>query len=501
MNIREAKEQIKQSIKAYFSKDEFGKFIIPAEKQRPLFLLGPPGIGKTAIMEQIASEMEIGLLSYSMTHHTRQSALGLPFIERKNFNGKEYSVSEYTMSEIIASIYDMMEDTGIKEGILFLDEINCVSETLSPVMLQFLQYKVFGRHKVPEGWIVVTAGNPPEYNDSVKEFDMVTWDRLKRIDIDSDFDVWKEYAYNVSVHPAIMTYLEIKKENFYKVESAVDGKHFVTARAWDDLSQMIYLYEKHEFTVDNKLISQYLQNNIISEDFSHYYDLFKKYSSDYGIDKIIDGDYSEELVERAKRAEFDERLSLIGLLLDGISSIIKENIEKENLISEYKNILLALKSKISSRDDDIHKIWDTMIEEKQMEREKKLHSNSLDRSKDRILSKLLILMNELSLELKDFRELEKGFDFLKSTYRNMQEDYQKDGSIIRNQLSNIFKFFEESFESGSEVLIFVSEISLNQFNARFISKFGCEEFFEHSKELLIFERKKEILSEIDALDI
>ena len=62
-----------------------------------------------------------------MTHHTRQSALGLPFISTKNYGGVEYSVSEYTMSEIIASVYDMMEETGKKEGILFLDEINCVS--------------------------------------------------------------------------------------------------------------------------------------------------------------------------------------------------------------------------------------------------------------------------------------------------------------------------------------------------------------------------------------
>ena len=107
--------------------------------------MGPPGIGKTAIMEQIASELGIGLLSYSMTHHTRQSALGLPLIKHTTYQGKEYDVSEYTMSEIIASVYDMMETSGIKNGILFLDEINCVSETLTPIMLQFLQYKVFGK--------------------------------------------------------------------------------------------------------------------------------------------------------------------------------------------------------------------------------------------------------------------------------------------------------------------------------------------------------------------
>ena len=194
MNIKEAKEQIKNAMTAYFTKDEFGNYAVPVEKQRPVFLMGPPGIGKTAIMEQIAQELDVCLVSYSMTHHTRQSALGLPFIEKKVFDGKEVQVSEYTMSEIIATVYETMEATGKKEGILFLDEINCVSETLAPSMLQFLQYKVFGRHRVPEGWIVVTAGNPPEYNRSVREFDIVTWDRLKRIDVEPDFDAWKEFG-------------------------------------------------------------------------------------------------------------------------------------------------------------------------------------------------------------------------------------------------------------------------------------------------------------------
>ena len=164
MNIGQAKEYIKNSISIYLKKDEYGDYRIPVVRQRPVFLLGAPGIGKTAIMEQIASEMGIALVSYSMTHHTRQSALGLPFIKQKVYGDVSVDVSEYTMSEIIASIYETMEESGVKEGILFLDEINCVSETLAPSMLQFLQYKVFGRHSVPEGWVIVTAGNPPEYN-------------------------------------------------------------------------------------------------------------------------------------------------------------------------------------------------------------------------------------------------------------------------------------------------------------------------------------------------
>ena len=175
----------------------------------------------------------IGLVAYTITHHTRQSAIGLPYIVHKNFGGKDYAMTEYTMSEIIASVYEKMEATGLKEGILFIDEINCVSETLAPTMLlQFLQGKTFGNHRVPKGWIIVAAGNPPQYNKSVKDFDIVTLDRVKRVDVCEDYEAWKSYGYSHHIHGAVMTYLEIKKENFYAIETTVDGRRFVTARGW-----------------------------------------------------------------------------------------------------------------------------------------------------------------------------------------------------------------------------------------------------------------------------
>ena len=89
MNIKRAKEEIKDSIEAYLVKDEYGEYVIPTMRQRPVLLLGAPGIGKTQIMEQIAKECKIGLVSYTITHHTRQSAIGLPFISEKQFGGKK----------------------------------------------------------------------------------------------------------------------------------------------------------------------------------------------------------------------------------------------------------------------------------------------------------------------------------------------------------------------------------------------------------------------------
>ena len=183
MNISEAKEELIRIVRTYLAKDEEGRYLIPRERQRPVLLMGGPGIGKTAVMRQIAEEMGISLVSYTITHHTRQSAIGLPSISKKTYGGEEHLVTEYTMSEIVASVYDQIARSGISEGILFLDEINCVSETLAPTMLQFLQYKTFGNHRVPDGYVIVTAGNPPEYNRSVREFDIVTLDRVRLLEV------------------------------------------------------------------------------------------------------------------------------------------------------------------------------------------------------------------------------------------------------------------------------------------------------------------------------
>ena len=124
MNIKQAKQEIIDTVQAYLLKNEYDEYVIPRVHQRPVLLLGAPGIGKTQIMEQAARECGVALVAYTITYHTRQSAIGLPFISKKEYGGREYSATEYTMSEIVASIYDRMRETGLTEGILFIDEIH-----------------------------------------------------------------------------------------------------------------------------------------------------------------------------------------------------------------------------------------------------------------------------------------------------------------------------------------------------------------------------------------
>ncbi len=499
MNIKEAKEQIKNAMIVYFSKNEFGEYMIPIAKQRPIFLMGPPGIGKTAIMEQIASELDVGLVSYSMTHHTRQSALGLPIILNKVYGGIEYSVSEYTMSEIIASVYEMIEKTSLKEGILFLDEINCVSETLAPSMLQFLQFKIFGKHRVPDGWIIVTAGNPPQYNNSVREFDIVTWDRLKRIDIEPDYKVWKEYAVNTGTHPSITTYLDIKNSDFYKIETTVDGKSFVTARGWSDLSDMIRLYELHGITVNENLNRQYLQNNKIAKDFAIYYDLFNKYKSDYQIDDILKGKPSPEIKSRASAAQFDERLSLLGMLLEALNSSMKEVCFTETAIKSLQEMLKNVKGELSRPDVNPVEVVDKKIAAQYSRIERGKIASSLSREDQQIYRVVIQMLGEIkkTLLLQNPTNGTVAFNLIKREYDNKIDEFEKSIAETKDKLKNVFNFCDAVFPDGQELLILVTELTMSYYGTQFISHYGCDEYFQHNKELLFYERQKEIIQKIE----
>ena len=482
MNIAEAKEQLTNTIKAYSMKDRFGNYVMPVRDQRPLFLMGPPGIGKTEIVMQVAEELGLGLVSYSITHHTRQSALGLPKIVHRTYGDREYDVSEYTMSEIIASVYDVMADTGLREGILFLDEVNCVSETLTPTMLQFLQFKTFGKHRVPDGWIIVTAGNPVEYNRNAKEFDIVTWDRLKRVDIEPDYEAWKAYAYLTGVHASILTYLEARRGSFYKVEESVDGKKFVTARGWSDLSAIIRMYEDLDIKVDRKLIGQYLQDPETADDFAAYYDLFRKYRSDYKLEDILYGAESEDIRERAAAAPFDERLSLLGLLLGIIREEISGVVRTEDIAAELVKLLRQVKDGA-----DINEV---------AEREEELYHRFLRMG---VLSKDARNRYETVLEFLRGHAGSADFATIKSDYDQIVSDMKASAETVSRRLDNLFAFAEKVWGQGQEMVILVTELTIGFYSSRFIARYGCDAYYRNNESLKLYERKLEILKKGEKL--
>ena len=487
MDIKRAKQEIKDSIEAYLAKDEFVEYLIPAIRQRPILLMGAPGIGKTQIMEQIARECKVGLVSYTITHHTRQSAVGLPFIKEKTFGQETFSVTEYTMSEIIASVYEKMEKTGLREGILFIDEINCVSETLAPMMLQFLQGKTFGNQKVPEGWVIVTAGNPPEYNKSVREFDVVTLDRIKRIDVQPDFEVWKEYAYEQGIHPAVISYLELRRKNFYRMENTVDGRIFATARGWEDLSRLIQVYETLNKEVDREVVYQYIQHPMVAKDFASYLALYNKYKTDYAVEDLLQGKWTPIILGKIRNASLDEHLSIVGLLNGKLSQLFADCYFMDAYVTKLYGYMTEYRDNLPEM--TLESIY------------KKAENDFQTTKKSELLTK-----NEEKVFIRTVDFLENEISE-KDTYEQTKIAFTAEADSLETQieytsqmLQNVFDFMEAAFGDSQEMVAFITELNANYYSLWFIRENGSDQYYRHNKGLLFDNRQKQILGQMEELE-
>ena len=493
MNIKQAKEQVKKTCVAYLTKDAFGEYVMPIETQRPIFLLGAPGIGKTAIMAQVAAELDLGLVDYSMTHHTRQSAMGLPFITKRRYGERDVDISEYTMSEIIASIYESIEKTGRKEGILFLDEINCVSETLMPMMLRFLQSKMLGNHRVPDGWVVVSAGNPLEYNKSARQFDVVTMDRVKRIEVEPDLAAWREYAVACGAHPAVVSFLDMRPDCFYHMEAKGRSREFVTARAWMDLSNMMRLYEKNGLEIDDELVGQYLQTASIAADFCVYLRLFSSYSADYRIEDILGGKADESLREKAAHAGFDERAALAGLLIDTLAAHAESDVEQERELAELRAALVRAKEEPDpaatlSREADEHA--------SRLEADAARYRNdALARSVEHgVIENLRAWAAKLGGGGASLRDIAASFN-------ERLGEHKRQGVIIEAELASALDFMDAAWGEGNEMTMALNEITMNKTLSAFIAKHGCDAYYNRSETLMLdarAERLTERLAQLEA---
>lgn len=499
MNIKQAKQEVVDTVEAYLMKDEYGEYVIPSVHQRPVLLLGAPGIGKTQIMEQAARECGVALVAYTITHHTRQSAIGLPFISKKEYGGREYSATEYTMSEIVASIYNRMSETGLSEGILFIDEINCVSETLAPAMLQFLQCKSFGNHEIPKGWVIVAAGNPPEYNKSVREFDVVTLDRVKKILVEPDYQTWREYAYKENMHPAILSYLELRNNCFYQMETTIDGKQFATPRGWEDLSRMMEVYERLGKNITADLVGQYIQHERISQEFAEYYELYQKYQQDYQITEILQGKNSEAMVRKVSHASFDERVSVVNLLFSGTRQAVRKVMLQEEVLEKVFEVLKALKKNLAS--GDLAQRLEDYIFDLKNTREKKQKEGLLERREDLCIRQAVPLLEDYAKLLKQHSEVrgEDAFDLVREAFGEERVSWEDEWDQAGNTLEYAFDFMEAAFYNSQEMVMFVSGINTDFYCVRFLETYECERYVRYNRDLLFEDVSQQIRRRIEEL--
>ena len=373
-------------------------------------------------------------------------------------------------------------------------------------MLQFLQCKTFGNQEIPKGWIIVAAGNPPEYNRSVREFDMVTLDRVRRIDVVSDYNVWKEYARNVQVHNALLSYLEIRPKNFYRVEADVDGLQFVTARGWEDLSELLKSYESLGIPMTTDIVHEFLRHGDVAEDVAAYIDLYQKYQDDYGIEEILQGKAKADVYRRLLQAEFDERLSVVNLLFDGLLQGMRRVQEEKKFADAWYLILKEYRGRVEQA-GNTRECYDSLLSEKNAEFEQKRSAGLYTRKEEAFWKKLFACMKDaapsglerlfLTLQKEEYKTAEEVWKKIQELYGEESDQYEELLEKAGQGLEHAFDFMEEAFAGGEEMVVFVTDLTVTEECALFLGEYNCGRYQKYNKELLIGSRRRELLSELE----
>lgn len=265
---------------------------------------------------------------------------------------------------------------------------------------------------------------------------------------------------------------------------------------------MMKLYEKNGFKIDESLVIQYLQNKNIAKHFAIYYDLFNKYRSDYQVQNILDGRISADIEERAQNAKFDERLSLLGLLLDAVYADMRGVAEAENSLRELMGCIKNERSRIVGGSADqakqaLEKASARLRENAASGRRSGMLSSDDAHAKNRAAISIDNMVTAITKEAPEGGKA--TFDVVKRLFDAENAAMKKEAEKAGKHLNNVFAFLEKVFPDGQELLIFVTELTANGMSAMFISRYGCESYFKHNKELLFYERQTEIIKQIEDL--
>ena len=135
-----------------------------------------------------------------------------------------------------------------------------MSETIMPAMLSLLQQKRLGTYRLPEGWIILLASNPAEYNRSVKKLDMATLDRIRVISIEPDVDSFLKYARENGIHEKIIGFISAHRGALYYYDTE-HPDFVVTPRGWSNLSLTLKANEMLSIETDYRTIRGYIRND------------------------------------------------------------------------------------------------------------------------------------------------------------------------------------------------------------------------------------------------
>ncbi len=269
----------------------------------------------------------------------------------------------------------------------------------------------------------------------------------------------------------------------------------MTARGWEDLSKILYLYEEDRLNVNENLVGQYIQNEKAVREFTAYYDLYNKYKETYRADQILKGNMPAESIEKAKAAQVDERFALEGLLIDKVKLIIRRVVQRSTTLKSLVPVLREVKASGNSLI-----LLSSEKEKTQEQYNSRLKANALTAGDKLMLKSKLLLLDEFIDAIKDVPEGDDMNQRALNLYNEKVAELKLQAKEATDAIDNMFIFISKAFgDESNEMLVGVTELTIDNAAAEFLATFGSGEYERYNGILMVSDREKTLRSDIEKL--
>lgn len=254
------------------------------KKYLAIMVWGAPGVGKSAAIKQVAEELGIGLIDLRLSLLNPIDLRGLPAI-----NNKEHKAI-WLEPEFLPN------NTHAPEGILFLDEINLAPQSVMSAGYQLILDRKLGNYKLPDGWLIIAAGNRIDDNAAITRFPAPLANRFIHFEIDNpDIEEWRKWAIQNEIAEEIVSFLSKLPQHLYE-KPKTGEKEWKSPRSWSFASDLFKIGEKIDSAVGKAVAGE-------------FYGFLSVYENMPDIEKILTG----------KETKVPEKLDVLWALSMAIS--------------------------------------------------------------------------------------------------------------------------------------------------------------------------------------
>ena len=198
--------------------------------KRPVFLWGPPGIGKSEVVAGIAEDLGGLMIDLRLGQMDPTDIRGIPFYN-KELGKMDWAPPIDLPDEEMAKQYPLI--------VLFLDEMNSAAPAVQAAAYQLVLNRRVGKYRLPDNVVMVAAGNRESDKGVTYRMPTPLSNRFVHLEMKVDFPAWQEWAVNHKIHKDVVGYLTFAKQDLYDFDAKSSSRAFATPRSWFFVSELL----------------------------------------------------------------------------------------------------------------------------------------------------------------------------------------------------------------------------------------------------------------------